>query len=515
MAGDCRRHVDFLPRVFPIKVTWMSIKMDSANVAMQRESVAGRLPVLGSERVYDGYLSFMWTGVTFAAATYAFLIGGALPFVGNTKLGLIGYVIGLIVGMVPVLLGMGIPSFRTGADGIDVVKSSFGVRGAVLPLVALLAASLGWTYVVFALTGRGAANVIQTVEAGTGSANEKVVVIVALFALLVTWLFASKGPRMLERLANVISPGHLVVTLVMLLLLVYKYGPGLWNMNVDPSKALTTDPHMALAYGIEFGIANGLSWWPFAGGLSRLVKRRGLLMGPMILGQAVIGAGFLAMVASYAAVAAGTPDPTIWMIQLGGRYLGTAIMCFVLLANIATSVILIYQAGVSIQQFRLFARFRWPWLVALILVPGVWVSFNTQWTLDKTMTWLAYNGTVFAGFTAVSFVDYFILRRQVLDVGHMFTNSKAGKYWFWGGVNWIAVLVVGISIVIYLIPYDPITLAVKPWFRFCGAGIPAMLISGAIYYLLMKLFAVRSKGAYPEADGRLSAQAASSPPLTL
>ncbi|MGI4860737.1 MAG: cytosine permease [Janthinobacterium lividum] len=492
----------------------MSEHLNSAQAANERESLAGRLPILPAERLYGRYVPYMWTGVTFAAATYAFLIGGALPFVGNTKLGLLGYIVGLILAIVPVQLAMGIPSFRLGIDGIDVCKSSFGTRGVILPLLGALAAALGWTYVVFALTGRGAATVIQTVK-GAGAPNETMVVLIALVTLLGTWILASKGPRMLERLANYISPGHLIVTALMLGLLVMKYGSGLWDMNVDPSKALTSDPKTAFAYGVEFGFANGLSWWPFAGGLSRLVKRRGLIMGPMVLGTGVVGSGFLAMVASFGAVAAGTPDPTIWMIKVGGNYIGTAIMTFVLLANIATSVILIYQAGVSIQQIRLFSTIRWPLLVAIILAPGLWVSFHTQWTLDATMTWLAYNGTIFSGILAVTFVDYLFLRHEHIDVNHLFTRSHHGKYWFWGGVNWIAIVSCALAVVLYTLPYDPITLAIKPWFHYLGAGIPATLGSGLVYYVLMKLFVVRSsRGHYVRrADAPTAADEV--PPLSL
>jgi NCS1 family nucleobase:cation symporter-1 len=212
---------------------------DGLKSGSARESLAGRLPVLPGERIYNGYTSYMWTGVTFAAATYAFLIGGALPFVGNTKLGLAGYIVGLILSLVPVQMAMGIPSFRLGIDGIDVSKSSFGTRGAIVPLFGVLAASLGWTYVVFAMTGRGAANVIQTVKGG-GAPNEAMVVCVAIAMLLGTWILASKGPHMLERLADYISPGHLIITAIMLALLFAKYGSALLDMNVDPSKALTS-----------------------------------------------------------------------------------------------------------------------------------------------------------------------------------------------------------------------------------------------------------------------------------
>src|ERR1700747_3625294 len=111
---------------------------DSGKSAMQaqiaREALAGRLPIFPTERLYRRYGSFLWTCTSFSAATWAFLIGGSLPSVGNTVIGISGYLCGVILGLVPVVLASGLPSYRYGIDPIDASKASFGVNGAVLSL---------------------------------------------------------------------------------------------------------------------------------------------------------------------------------------------------------------------------------------------------------------------------------------------------------------------------------------------------------------------------------------------
>lgn len=120
------------------------------------------------------------------------------------------------------------------------------------------------------------------------------------------------------------------------------------------------------------------------------------------------------------------------MITLAGPVLGSIIMTFVLAANVATMVIMLYLAGVSIQQIKPLTRVRWDILIALMLLPGVYVAFRTEWTLSIVMSWLSYNGVMFVGITGVTFVDYFILRKETLAPAHLFTRDPASQYWFWG-----------------------------------------------------------------------------------
>jgi len=63
----------------------------STSNSVEQEALAGRLPVLSGNRVYKSYGSFLWTCCAFSAATWAFLIGSYLPYVGDWRLGVIGY----------------------------------------------------------------------------------------------------------------------------------------------------------------------------------------------------------------------------------------------------------------------------------------------------------------------------------------------------------------------------------------------------------------------------------------
>src|SRR5260370_22156682 len=87
-------------------------------------ALAGRLPVLFRDRVFTSYGSFLLTFTAIAAASYSYLVGAALIGVGSTRLGIVGYLIGLVLGMSFVSLAGGAISYRYGVDTVDAGKPS-------------------------------------------------------------------------------------------------------------------------------------------------------------------------------------------------------------------------------------------------------------------------------------------------------------------------------------------------------------------------------------------------------
>ena len=104
---------------------------------------------------------------------------------------------------------------------------------------------------------------------------------------------------------------------------------------------------------------------------------------------------------------------------------------------------------------------------------------------------------MFVGITGVTFVDYFILRKENLTPAHLFMRAPHTQYWFWGGVNWVAVIVSLLSVGLYLYLYNPVTTAMHPFAHLAGAGIPTMVAAGVVYYVAMILFVIPSgRGGY-------------------
>ena len=451
--------------------------------------------------MYANYGSFLRTFTVFGSALWVYLIGSALPMVGNTRIGIAGYACGLIIGYIPVLLGCGLPSFRYGIDTIDACKPSLGQRGALLPLIGLIVNALGWAGVVMSMVARGGVLLIEQGHMLNAPLENWLVVALCLTIIVACWLLLRSGLNLVRRLNDFVGPALIVLATISLCLLIQRFGMHrLWAANIRPDGALTTDSRKSLAYAVEFGIVSSMSWWPYVGGLYRLLKHRRHAVGPPIIGGTLIGGTYCSGIAALAAVNCATADPVVWIIALAGKTLGTIVVALILLMNVPTICMLIYFAAVSIQQMRLLARLPWNGLVALLLIPLVLVAFHTLWTVTHVMTIATYCGVQFIAVSAIGIVDFHILRGQSIAMDQVFHRGANGQYWFWNGINYPAIGVILLSIAGYLSLYNPVTLVTSPAFRYFGAAIPIMLGSGALYYILTRLVTIPcSRGGYASA----------------
>jgi nucleobase:cation symporter-1, NCS1 family len=460
--------------------------------------VTGRLPSLESERSFSCYRSLTFTQISLTAAIWTVLVGGMVPSAGNTLLAIIGYTCGAVLGMTPVLLGSALPSFRYGVDVIELSKAVLGVRGSALALAGFLVMSLGGAAVAFAMICRG----IGMMPAHAGrigiAASEQSVVFVGCITLVLMYVLLRRGLDTVQRINNIVGPIFVLFITASLLLLLWKCGlRTLVLTNVPAGQALTHDPRRAFIYALEFGATVSLSWYPYLGGMYRTVKHRRHTVGPCMIGGVLVGGGLTVVVSAMAAVQFGTADPAIWFIQLTGPIIGSVVVSIVLLVSISAIGMTVYLAAVGAQQINVLARMPWSWLLALMLVPLPLAVVNTSWVLAHVMTIATFGGLIFFGLSGVMVVDFWILRRQFIALEHLFVADNSGCYWFWGGVNWVAIAVIAASSAIYLRIYDPITLRSADAFQFFGAVLPVVVGSGALYYVLAKLIVIPSgRGGY-------------------
>jgi purine-cytosine permease-like protein len=460
--------------------------------------MAGRIPVLFSDRLYRSYGEFLLTCATFGAASYAYLVGASLGAIGTTWIGLLGYAVGLAMGIAFVTFAVGMVSYRYGVDTVDASKIALGSRGSVVVLLGVMCGALGWGNVLLAMTARGVVELFRGGASGSALFGESAIPVVGVLLTGCVWLLLRRGAGMMEKAAKYAALTQILLALVLLLLVAAEYGlQGPLFKEVPAELVYTPDRITQLAYAVEFGFANALGLFPFIGGLARLVKHRRHLIGPAVMGYGAVGCAFVGAVGALAAAATGRALLSEWMTALAGPRLGEALMLLLLLANIGTMVAQFYAAGLAVQQFSLLSRWRWPVVACLILVPSLAISFQTQRVLDHVMVFLAYGGVLFVGVTSVLMADYFFLRGQQISVASLFARPGQGCYWFWGGVNWVAIFVIVFSGWLYLQFFDPVSLRTGGPFRLIGASIPVIVAGAAIYCIAMRVFVIKSgKGGY-------------------
>ena len=99
----------------------------------------------------------------------------------------------------------------------------------------------------------------------------------------------------------------------------------------------------------------------------------------------------------------------------------------------------------------------------------------------------------------IGIADYFFLRRQRLDLRHLYAASGQSPVRFWRGVNPIALLALAAGFAIYVVVFNPQTLAHTTFFTFATASLPSCLLAGLVHYGLTRLLAPRRGwGGYPK-----------------
>ncbi len=476
----------------------------NARIGAAVAAAEGRLPSRASDRIYNSFAGLMFTQIALAGAIWTVLVGGMLPYAGELSIGIAGFVSGTVLGMGPVILGAAMPSFRHGVDVMDMSKVVLGTRGVIVALAGFTVMSLGWAAVGLAMICRGISEIPANAGYMDAAGVESLAAIVGFLSIALSFVLLRRGVGLIQRLNNLIGPVLMIFTLWSLALLLHEFGPGeLLESKVPAEQVLTTTRHMTFGYGFEFGVTMAMAWYPYMGALFRLVKSPRHIVGPTMLGGALMGICFTVIVSAVAAAHFGSPDPAVWFVRLAGPFVGSSVVIAVLLLSLAAICIVVYVSAIAAQQYRALAGISWSFLLAIILAPLTVVVMNTSWVLAHVMTFATFGGLIFFSLAGVMITDIWILRRGQLTVAHLFVHDRSSHYWYWGGFNWFAIVVVAAGVALYLAMYDPITMRTGVAFGPFGAALPVLLASGSCYYIFAKLFVMRSgRGGYlPRPEG--------------
>jgi NCS1 family nucleobase:cation symporter-1 len=243
---------------------------------------------------------------------------------------------------------------------------------------------------------------------------------------------------------------------------------------------------------VELNVAAGLGWWPVMGNLSRLTKSARAATWPNLLGIGA-AAALGETVGLIAALTLGSDDPTVWSIPIAGSAFGAGILIFIALANITSIVAFVYSSALAARQAggALFARMPFPYLAALVLLPGAIGVFFPDQIYDNFFRFLAWTALAFAPLAGVALIDY-LLRRGVIDVRSLYSAPGEGIYGYWRGINIAAMLALLIGAIVYVMLLNPLTLEAHGPFAFITASIPSCIAAGGVYALLM--LGLRPKG---------------------
>lgn len=390
----------------------------------------GLLPIPASDRYAGtGLMFWLWCGGNILLTT--FVLGGYYA----AALGALGMIVvtiagGLIGNLFPSLSGL--RSARYGVDEYVGMRSTFGSYGAYVGIFMLVVINFGWIGILSSIAGNSGSAAVTVYHAANLHWY-------SLFALgcgivaPVAMLYIS--PKTVFKLVKFAVPLLILFAIMLVAAQFYHFG---WHRIFS----IKANHSVSWQYAIEANVAYAVSWFPYMGAWNRFAKsERGAFWGAWI-GLSFIAILF-AVVGGIATLTTGSGDPSVWATKSG---LGIPALAIIILSTLINNAMLLYCSVMGIKTAIPKANYHWT--VALVVIPSI--LFIYVGTLQSNFsTILTVVGALIAPYWGVALGDYFLVRRQRLDLVGLY-QREGGPYWFRRGFNPEAFVVWGLGIVLWL-----------------------------------------------------------------
>ena len=430
--------------------------------------MAGIEPVSKEERNLGGWDFFLlWAG---AAISLAEIWAGSLMVPLGLGLGLGAILLGHFIGNTPFALG-GLIGSRWGIPTMVSARPSFGIRGSYFAAGLNVIQLIGWTAVMLIVCG-GAADAISKFY---GFSNPALWIILSG---IITTLWALVGHRIWKWLERISVFALLILCLVMTYVVFQEYGWG--KLSQIPEQK-----EFPFMIGMDLVIAMPISWLPLVSDYSRFATNSKSSFWGTWIGYFIVSS-WMYLLGLAASLATQSPDPSGVVMNLMVKF-GWAIpaLVIVLFSTFTTTFLDIYSTAISGLNIIPKLGERKGVILGGILGTATALIFPTLLNYED---FLLFIGAMFCPLFGIVLVDYFLLGKGSIDVEDLY--RREGKYWFWKGVNPLAILAWAIGFIVYL-GFSPMLMekvlgikAAFPWPM--GSSLPSMILAGLIYWLLRR-----------------------------
>jgi putative hydroxymethylpyrimidine transporter CytX len=428
-------------------------------------------PTPKEERNLGGWDFFLlWAG---AAVSLAEIWAGSLVVSLGLVLGLWAIVLGHLIGNTPFALG-GLIGSRWGIPTMVSVRPSFGIRGSYFAAALNVIQLIGWTAVMLIVCGQAA----DAISKFYGFSSLHLWIILSG---VITTLWAVVGHRFWKWLQRISVFVLLVLCIVMTYIVFQEYGWGM--LSQIPRKR-----DFPFMIGMDLVIAMPISWLPLVSDYSRFATDSKRSFWGTWIGYFIVSS-WMYLIGLMATLATQSPDPSGVVMNLMFKF-GWAIpaLIIVLFSTFTTTFLDIYSTAISgLNIFPKLGERTGIWIGGIL---GIVVAIIFPTLLDYEH-FLLFIGAMFCPLFGIVLVDYFFLRRGVIDLEDLY--KKNGKYWFSKGINPLAIIAWAIGFAIYL-GFSPMLMekvlqikAAFPWPL--GSSLPSMILAGLIYWFLRKQIA--------------------------
>jgi NCS1 family nucleobase:cation symporter-1 len=441
----------------------------------------GLAPIPASER-HGEPRSLLWTWLG-GAYNYVALAAGALPILFGLSLwhALLAVVIGNVLGAVVFGLSA-LHGPRTGTATIVNTRAAFGHKGNLPAAAISFFAVSGWVAVntVFATSA-----VVQLLGAVGVTVNPLAKGLLVAAVMLAQMVIAVYGYAMVMALERFVA---IVVGTLLTGLLIFVLPQVNWAHAAAAEMAgSTTLGTWLLGMGALF--SGPLSWSNYASDYSRYLPEG--TSGKKVALYSGLGMGIANILGCFIGALLATlvdmNDPLSNVPQLLPTWYAMLFFGAVLVGAIANNVLNLYTAGLGLLALHVRAP-RW---VAVVLIGGLatiltYIAIFVYDFMALYAQFLLLSLCFLSPWVAILLVDFW-LRRGQYDV-HGLHTWGSGAYWFRRGVNWSALGIYFLGILVSLLFSNP-TLWTNPIaVNYLGGADLSLfigfLLTGMLYYVM-------------------------------
>lgn len=425
---------------------------NNVNQEIEKEAVFGVLPITTKQKQYGFWDALLVLG-GYCIATWSYTQGSYLATLVGFKQLLIGAFFGallmLIIYQLPVIL-----SVRYGIDIWIYLKAVLGKNGVKIMTLIIIAMNFPWYAVCSELFADSMTNLFGIAGINMPSFTHK---FFAILCVLIGTVIALRGITAITWTTRLLVP-LLVLTGGVVMIVGFSSVPKdvIWNY-----RTVSNGEHNIIPYILSLE-ANFAFVITLIGGMAeipRLTKteRSGYWAG--VLGQGIFGS-FFVVIGAVMAIAMQyvtgkmIDDPTLMLATLSVPPLAFCSLLLVGFANIGTQAVGSYIYGVMLKSSFKKANYK-----TLVIILSIYVSLLCIWgkIIEYFSAFLTIGSCIYAPLAAVLFADFFIVRKQKIDLRSAFGMKGHTRYEFTKGFNIVGLVSIAIGFASSLLIYNPLS----------------------------------------------------------
>jgi NCS1 family nucleobase:cation symporter-1 len=456
-----------------------------------------------AERTWNTYhVSMLWVGMAICIPSFM-MASGAVGMGLPVWAAVINVILGNAIILVPIQLnsragtkyGIPFPVFS---------RLTFGMRGAQIPTLSRAITACGWN-AVQSITGGGA--FLFMIKALVPSFNETSiaaqVITFLVFMALCGWVTASgsKAIRVFESFSSPLLIVLSVALLIWAILIAQGAGFSFGDVFTSDFSAGGLEGSSAYVYAFMAALNGNIAFWATMAlnipDFSRYAKNqkaqfRGQMYGmlPGMAFCAVVGAFFAQ--ATFLVYGTAEFNPVNALGHLGDTItmrvitiiVGIGVIFATMTTNIAANIVAPANGFSNVAPRKI--GYKLGTLIACLVAVAYYIPYTlSEAFINFMFSFLNIYGGFLAPLASIFIIDYFLIKKNNIDVSSLYKDGASGRYWYQGGFNAKAVFawIIGaiLPTLVSLIP--ALDVGALHWIN-ANAYLFAFFVALIVYYLL-------------------------------